>query len=250
MNWEWISKINNEWAALSALFLVTAISLKYIKDKILQYLVLIGGIALSSLLIILHNNQVEAEIDSRASEKSIACAMKSKQINEMLSYCQIERDTMKNKINDYISMIQNYKYSKIKLEESLKEYKRRCSSLEKENRNNDNCYSYPPSDGLCLTKNHNLKKYGYKSPDGRLVIKYNFIAASNFHNGMAGVCKDNEKWGYIDHSGDTVIPCKFDKAYSFEKNGTAKVVQNGKEFRIYKNGEFVKSLNTVRYASN
>jgi len=53
---------------------------------------------------------------------------------------------------------------------------------------------------------------------------------------LALVREENGKWGFIDKSGATVIPFKYDFGESFSK-GKAKVEINGKSFYINKKGE-------------
>ena len=52
---------------------------------------------------------------------------------------------------------------------------------------------------------------------------------------MAAVEKEN-KWGFIDHSGDIVIDLVFDSVIGF-RFGLARVLKNGKEYYINKHGK-------------
>ena len=61
---------------------------------------------------------------------------------------------------------------------------------------------------------------------------------TNFYDGMAAV-KLSNSWGYVDMSGQVVIPLKFEEAYSFN-GGKAKVKYNGKYIYINKQGSQVK----------
>lgn len=58
-------------------------------------------------------------------------------------------------------------------------------------------------------------KYGFKSSNGTVVIKpiYEF-AWENFTAGLVGV-KLNKKWGYIDSTGKTIAPFKYDEVSEF-----------------------------------
>ncbi len=49
------------------------------------------------------------------------------------------------------------------------------------------------------------------------------------------------KWGYIDEWGNIAIPLQYEHATPF-KNGTAKVISEGKEFNIDKAILYTKSL--------
>ena len=66
---------------------------------------------------------------------------------------------------------------------------------------------------------------GYVDKDGKLVIAMQFGIASDFHEGLAGVCIGkcdytqgsgyNGKFGFIDHSGHFVINPIYDNAGDF-----------------------------------
>lgn len=49
----------------------------------------------------------------------------------------------------------------------------------------------------------------------------------------------NGKWGWVDHAGKTMIPCRYEAALPFEEDGTAAVLQFGEVFRINKQGLMV-----------
>jgi hypothetical protein len=54
--------------------------------------------------------------------------------------------------------------------------------------------------------------------------------------------RKNGKWGWVNHRGDTMIPCRYDAAtpfsdYSVETAGYATVCRHGRWFRINKNGK-------------
>lgn len=58
-----------------------------------------------------------------------------------------------------------------------------------------------------------------------------------FSDGYAAVCK-NEKWGYINHKGDEIIPCTYESALPFNEN-LAPVCKGGKWGYINLKGEVV-----------
>lgn len=68
----------------------------------------------------------------------------------------------------------------------------------------------------------------------------------DFSNGLAAVCLNN-KFGYIDKSGNTSIPFIYDIAYSFS-DGVAKVFNNGKLFFIDKSGEILHGLTEKQHS--
>lgn len=67
----------------------------------------------------------------------------------------------------------------------------------------------------------NRAKIGFIDTTGQLVVDCQFTAARGFRDGLAAV-KVAEKWGYIDTSGTIVIEPIYDRASSFN-NRTAKV---------------------------
>jgi hypothetical protein len=65
------------------------------------------------------------------------------------------------------------------------------------------------------------------------------MAAGYFYSGLAYV-QDKGKYGYIDKSGNVVIPCKWNSADNFSY-GKAKVKgDDGKWYQINMQGEIVK----------
>ena len=65
--------------------------------------------------------------------------------------------------------------------------------------------------------------------------------AYSFSEGLSCVKDENDKWGYIDKTGNVVIPCKWKQAYSFKKDGKDEVEEfNGQKYKINKQGEIVK----------
>ena len=105
--------------------------------------------------------------------------------------------------------------------------------------------SDPYAADIALTKeyesfvNYSTGKLGYKH-NGRIVIpaKYDYTGFTrSFSEGLAAVVI-NGKWGYIDKSGNMVIPAKYDWAYDFSE-GLAAVVINGKMGFIDKSGALV-----------
>jgi hypothetical protein len=80
-------------------------------------------------------------------------------------------------------------------------------------------------------------KYGYLNLSGDEVIPFIYDDATPFGDGMARVCQE-EKWGVIDLNGGTVIPIEFDYMRAFINN-LAVVVKNEKWGLIDKTGTFV-----------
>ena len=62
-----------------------------------------------------------------------------------------------------------------------------------------------------------------------------------FSEGLARIVDSNKLWGFIDKSGQEVIPCKWIRAFAFS-GGTAEVSEpNGDTYKIDKNGNIVES---------
>jgi len=80
------------------------------------------------------------------------------------------------------------------------------------------------SEGLApVSKN---KKYGYVNTSGELVIPCKYTSAANFTNGFARVLSGT-KWGLVDANGSELVPCKYDWVNHFSEN-MASVSKNGK----------------------
>jgi hypothetical protein len=80
-------------------------------------------------------------------------------------------------------------------------------------------------------------KYGYLDMSGEEIIPLIYNDALTFSGGAAAVCL-NEKWGLIDPAGNEVLPIEFDRIYLFE-SGLAGVVKNEKWGLADKTGAFV-----------
>lgn len=62
---------------------------------------------------------------------------------------------------------------------------------------------YPLRDGLAKVKVN--QKYGYRDNKGKMLVAAQFAEARDFCNGLAAVKNDDDKWGFIDTSGNYVI---------------------------------------------
>lgn len=71
--------------------------------------------------------------------------------------------------------------------------------------------------------------WGWLNEQGDIVIPPQYIFAMSFCNGHAIVCKgtwqvtkngrywaDDEQWGVIDHSGNEVVPCRYDEIFEID----------------------------------
>jgi len=91
-------------------------------------------------------------------------------------------------------------------------------------------------------------KWGCYSPKGKVVIKNTFYFIFTFSNGLAlsGVKHDNGDvlWGYINRSGDYVIPPKYTRGCPFS-DGLAVVQKDGECFCINPFGKCVLKMSGV-----
>lgn len=60
------------------------------------------------------------------------------------------------------------------------------------------------------------EKWGFVNVKGKTVIPCSYEEALSFSEGLAAV-KQNGEWGYIDKNGETVIPCQYDHAGGFSE---------------------------------
>lgn len=104
-------------------------------------------------------------------------------------------------------------------------------------------YDYQGSlcNGLAKVKKNN--KWGFVDASGNLVVSPKYDEVENFSDGLARVRikhhgKNGGGWGLVDASGKEVIKPMFDWIYDFE-NGKAKVKSNGSEGYIDRNGNMV-----------
>ncbi|MFT4204501.1 MAG: WG repeat-containing protein [Chitinophagaceae bacterium] len=102
-------------------------------------------------------------------------------------------------------------------------------------------------------KDEATRLYGYKSPTGAIRISPRYNMANGFRSGMAAVNKgavvtnvtaNGGKWGYIDSTGNLVIPMIYDYVQDF-KGDSARVVRDGKKYLIDKKGKIIDQ--TKRY---
>lgn len=84
----------------------------------------------------------------------------------------------------------------------------------------------------------NARRYGFINTSGELVVPMQWKAAYNFSEGLAAVRDENGLYGYIDQTGTLVIPCVYESAGSFVA-GRARIVLDGKDGFIDRTGEMV-----------
>ena len=67
----------------------------------------------------------------------------------------------------------------------------------------------------------------------------NYSRMTEICNGYATMEDSNGKWGAIDAKGKIVIPCQYDRWFSFNEKGIAEVEKDGKKFKIDINGNVI-----------
>ena len=101
------------------------------------------------------------------------------------------------------------------------------------------------SDGLALVavgrygSSWNNLKYGFIDMTGELVIPAQYDYASDFNDGIAAVYMQKDRgWGFIDKTGELVIPLMYESASNFTE-GLAAVCLDGKWGYIDEAGEVI-----------
>jgi hypothetical protein len=96
---------------------------------------------------------------------------------------------------------------------------------------NANCFSEDHA-GVCIAEEDEtgwpVRKWGYIDPSGKTIVPAKYEAkfgAFRFREGMAKVCLDG-KSGFVNLNGEEVIPCRFAGARSFQ-HGLARVTVGG-----------------------
>ena len=93
------------------------------------------------------------------------------------------------------------------------------------------------SDGLaCVCKE---RLFGYIDESGEFVIPPTFQYANEFSDGLAGVQIEEGKWGFINKSGKIVIPASYNWVYGGFREGLAQVTVAGRVGYINTKGEWV-----------
>lgn len=93
-------------------------------------------------------------------------------------------------------------------------------------------YAGPFCNGLSKVKL--AKKWGYIDTTGNVVVPLKYNEVESFSEGIARV-RLGQKWGLIDASGRELIKPTFDAILEFV-NGKAKVLLNGQEYFMNKEG--------------
>lgn len=88
-------------------------------------------------------------------------------------------------------------------------------------------------------------KYGFADDSGNVVIPCQWEWAWSFSEGLAPVQDDKGKWGYINKTGKVVIPCKWKDAWDFSEGLAAVMDDNLTWGYIDKTGEEVISCHWI-----
>ena len=83
--------------------------------------------------------------------------------------------------------------------------------------------------------------YGLVDLRGRIVIKPQYNDFNRDFNRNLWNVKLEDKWGYIDYKGNTIIPFQYDNSATFLEN-KAEVEQNGEKFYINTLGERIENI--------
>lgn len=89
------------------------------------------------------------------------------------------------------------------------------------------------------------KRWGFRHPDGSVIIAAEFDAVGPFSEGLARVRLGNV-WGFIDPAGIYVIEPQFEQARHFSK-GHAKVKKDGQWGIIDVSGEWVEDVESQSF---
>lgn len=81
-----------------------------------------------------------------------------------------------------------------------------------------------------------------KKKKQQVVRKKNWKYQGDFYEGLARVLDDNGKYGFIDKTGQLVIPCKWESAWPFSEGLAVVQDNNGKWHKIDKTGKIIKDL--------
>ncbi len=99
-------------------------------------------------------------------------------------------------------------------------------------------------EGLAVIERQKDKgsRCGFIEPSGKFAFEPIYDTVEIFGEGLSAA-QLNKKWGYIDRTGKTIIPFKYDSAARFGSNtkGQAQVREGEKWFLIDKVGNFVKA---------
>ncbi len=82
--------------------------------------------------------------------------------------------------------------------------------------------------------------WGYKSPDGTIVIDYQYQEAGKFSEGLARVMNSDGKWGYIDKCGNIILPFQWHFACAFFSDEAKVGDENDRRYVINKEGNILK----------
>ena len=99
-------------------------------------------------------------------------------------------------------------------------------------------FQYPFTEGLALVRN-GFGNYGYIDESGEVVIPCQWKWGWSFSDGLARVQDANDKWGYIDKTGKVVIPCQWKDSGSFSEGLAIVQDADGKWWKIDKTGKVV-----------
>lgn len=91
-----------------------------------------------------------------------------------------------------------------------------------------------------LSKVEQNNKFGFIDKTGQVAVSLKYDDARHFGDGLAAV-KQHGKWGFVDKTGQVVIPLQYDFVDSFNE-GLAVVKKDGEWLTINKQGQQASDL--------
>ena len=77
-------------------------------------------------------------------------------------------------------------------------------------------------------------KWGFSDKTGTIVKTPEYVGAKSFSNGFAGICDNNDVWGFINSDFELVIPCQFNEVGYFSSNRICYVIADSAAYqRLY-----------------
>ena len=92
-------------------------------------------------------------------------------------------------------------------------------------------------------------KYGFLDASGEVIIPFQYNNASSFSEGISTVSNEKLRYGYIDVNGNQIIPFKYEIARDFE-NGIALVAYNKNTYLINVKEEVIVRSKGIGYSVN
>jgi len=149
--------------------------------------------------------------------------------NESLGFRLVEKRQREEADHKELETLEQITHEQAEKEQAAQEEAERKSQEEDRKFRLNNCYNF--SEGLAVYPNKKYEQHGYINETGDIVIPCTWYEANPFHEGLALVTNTFEKdYGYIDKTGKVVIPCTWKKAYAFSQEGLARVMDDNDRY--------------------